>query len=140
LLTGLEALHASQALNEEKDGEIEALTGEITRLHEEITQLKQNGSQKRPRRAAAQSPDDPEIKVAAQKFTVMYDPWIPGEVWEAELDDDYEPANRFSSDENCIQAILRELLAILPEHLHELRKKEHLPWLVSQFCATLQFI
>jgi hypothetical protein len=81
------------------------------------------------RRKAPELPEEnerSEIHSIAQRFTYMRLLWIdqPSETFRQSLDKDYDPVDRFQSEEGWLQAQLRELLDALPQKWHEQMKDD----------------
>ncbi|KAJ7574851.1 hypothetical protein C8J56DRAFT_901783 [Mycena floridula] len=77
-------------------------------------------SSKKARKSDEEATTIQEAKGHAHKFVILYNMWLlkREETFQEELDDEYDPAERFANERNCVQGQLRDLIDCIPPNFH----------------------
>ncbi|KIJ54947.1 hypothetical protein M422DRAFT_24811 [Sphaerobolus stellatus SS14] len=132
-----------QGLRKEQ-AEKNALATEVQELKKQLADTENRESvtqrSRRHRHKAPQIPDEDKrnlVKDIAHKFTYMSLLWLhqPSETFQLILDEEYDPVDRFQSEDGWLQGQLRDLLEVLPGHWHKEMKDE---LFINTFVSAMQ--
>jgi hypothetical protein len=84
-----------------------------------------------------------EIKRLGRRFVILHGPWLRRKehIFQVELDEDYDEAERFRDTNTVVQGQLREIRGLLPEkYLGDAFRKKWLSKSVSNVCFLYECI